>query len=63
MRGYGDSDQAPRAQRTTDDIIREIIAERDAGQRRAAEMEADIERRQLDVDAAARRRRGEALLQ
>lgn len=65
MRGDGDggSDQAPKAQRTADDIISEMIAERDAAQRRVAEMAADLERRQLDVDAAARRRRGEVLLQ
>jgi hypothetical protein len=59
----GDGEQARKAERTADDLIREMIAELDAGQRRAAELAADIERRQLDVDAAARRRRGIELLQ
>jgi hypothetical protein len=58
-----EGEQARKTERTTDDIISEMIAERDATQRRAAEMEVDLERRQLDVDAANRRRAGTVLLQ
>jgi hypothetical protein len=48
---------------TTDELIAEMIADRDAALRRAAEARAHLERLRLDESAEARRRRGERLLQ
>jgi hypothetical protein len=58
-----DGEQARKAERTTDDLIREMIEERDAAYRKAEEARAHLERLQLDEDAAARRRQGRVLLQ
>jgi hypothetical protein len=56
-----DGEQARKAERTTDDLIREMIEERDAAYRKAEEARAHLERLQLDEDA--RRRQGRVLLQ
>jgi hypothetical protein len=53
----------PLSERTTDEILAEAIAERDATLRKAAELQAEIELRKLDIAAADRRRRGVELLQ
>jgi hypothetical protein len=53
----------PIAERTTDELVAEMIAERDASIARAEAALAHLERLRLDDAAAERQRRGKELLQ
>jgi hypothetical protein len=53
----------PRILPSPDELLAEMIAERDETYRRAEEALAHADRLRLDVDAAARRQQGRELLQ
>jgi hypothetical protein len=61
----GDGEQARKAERTTDDLIREMIEERDAAYRKAEEAQAHLERLEaayrLDQNAREWRKNGTGL--